>query len=548
MIRDAREAAPFVGATALAFATLALPGVGFRNGIEILVAGVLAAASLTAWVVPPPAWASGIAPVGFLGVVALMRDAQGGAISVFAPLVVLPVLWIALHGTTRQLLTVVCGAGAAFLVPIAAVGAPSYPSGDLGRGILWPAVTGIIGYAVHKLVHEQRRESAALAELEQRQALVLVATGAGILEVDLAGTITFADDLAAEMTGHDAASLVGQPHRVVTGPPPGAGGAGWPGVDAGRPLEETIADGHLRTCDEEVFWRADATSFPVVYWAAAIHRGGCRTGTVVAFRDITVQVAAGEARRANERLREEFVALVSHELRTPLTAIVGYLEILLDEAGSLAPDHARFLATVDRNAKRLLGLVGDLLETAHIDSGRLTVELEETDLTEIVSAAVESAQPRAQAAGVSLQLCGRKSVQVVADAGRIGQVVDNLLTNAIKFTPAGGRVHLSLRDSEGRAVIEVADTGIGIPGAEQEQLFLRFFRATTATERGIPGIGLGLAIVKSIVEAHRGTISFSSSEASGTTFRIELPSGQAAPSASEPARSACPAAAGGLAG
>ncbi|MGH9114621.1 MAG: ATP-binding protein, partial [Acidimicrobiales bacterium] len=306
-------------------------------------------------------------------------------------------------------------------------------------------------------------------------------------------------------------------------------------------LVASARDGDPET-REWTYIAADGSHLQVSLTVAAMRDAA---GTLAGFIAVATDVTE---RRASERLREQFVALVSHELRTPLTAIVGFLEILLDEATTLAPEHARALTTMDRNAKRLLGLVGDLLVTAQIDSGRLTVELEETDLSQVVAGAVESAQPRAHAAGVEVQYCAPKGVLVVADAGRIAQAVDNLLTNALKFTPAGGRVSVNLTTVGDAAVIEVADTGIGIPAQEQEQLFLRFFRATTATERGIAGIGLGLAIVKSIVEAHHGSISFSSSEVSGTTFRIELPSQQAVPSTSEGTRPACPAGARGLDG
>ena len=233
--------------------------------------------------------------------------------------------------------------------------------------------------------------------------------------------------------------------------------------------------------------------------------------------------------RKLDRLKDEFVALVSHELRTPLTSIIGYISALQRGRAGVVPAEQRALLDVaDRNAKRLLAMIGDLLMTAKADAGRLEIELETLELGALGALAVESARPHADQRAVGLELIAATTMPVVADRARLSQVLDNLISNAIKFTPAGGSVQVVLRVDQGRALIQVRDDGIGIPSAEQAQLFQRFFRASTATSREIPGSGLGLSIVRTIVNLHDGTIECQSAEGAGTTFLVSLPLAPAA--------------------
>jgi signal transduction histidine kinase len=240
--------------------------------------------------------------------------------------------------------------------------------------------------------------------------------------------------------------------------------------------------------------------------------------------------------RELDRLKDEFVALVSHELRTPLTSINGYLELVLDDAEGLSDQQRQFLGVVDRNSRRLLRLVGDLLFVAQIDAGRLSLELGEVDLGALASESLEGARPAAEAKGVEISLDARPLPSIRGDRARIGQLLDNLVSNAVKFTPASGRVTVALRQngSDGDALLAVSDTGLGIPQDEQRHLFERFFRSSTVQQRAIDGTGLGLAIAKAIVDAHGGTIECSSEEGRGTTFRVQLP--LAGPQEDEPAR------------
>jgi signal transduction histidine kinase len=225
------------------------------------------------------------------------------------------------------------------------------------------------------------------------------------------------------------------------------------------------------------------------------------------------------------RLREALVATVSHELRTPLTSIIGYLDLIMEdtETSTLTAEQQSFLSVIQRNADRLLDLVGDLLLVAEADGGPLALDLQEVDLDALAATCVESAQPAADARQIELTLNGGPTPRIQGDAIRLGQMMDNLVSNAIKFTPVGGHVAVRTASSLELALFEVSDTGPGISAPDQAHLFDRFFRTRTAIDQAVKGTGLGLAITKAIVDAHRGTITVESVLGSHTTFRVQLP-------------------------
>jgi signal transduction histidine kinase len=234
--------------------------------------------------------------------------------------------------------------------------------------------------------------------------------------------------------------------------------------------------------------------------------------------------ARNEELRRLDQLKDDFVASVSHELRTPLTSIRGYLELVLDgDVAELTEEQLRYLSVVDRNAGRLLRVVDDLLFAAQVDAGKVALEPGLTDLDELVREAVEAARPVAAEHDVELTFDADGPAELVGDRARLAQILDNLIANAIKFTPPGGKVEVRTFLAGDSGVVEVADTGIGISAEDQERLFQRFFRAEGAILGAIDGAGLGLAIVKAIVDAHGGDLAVESIAGRGTTFRIGLP-------------------------
>ncbi len=253
------------------------------------------------------------------------------------------------------------------------------------------------------------------------------------------------------------------------------------------------------------------------------------TGSIEAHRDREALLT--QAQLQNERLleldrvKDEFIALVSHELRTPLTSIRGYLELVIDDApaAGLPIEQQGWLEVIDRNAERLLSLVDDLLISAQAHSGTLALTHADVDIGAVVRQCALACSPAAATRGIVLECAVEQDLVVTGDATRIAQVIDNLASNALKFTPAGGRVELLASRHDGAIRIEVADTGMGIAPEEQDRLFDRFFRTARAQSDAITGAGLGLAIAKAIVEAHRGHIAFTSVEGQGTTFVVDLP-------------------------
>jgi signal transduction histidine kinase/CHASE3 domain sensor protein len=236
-----------------------------------------------------------------------------------------------------------------------------------------------------------------------------------------------------------------------------------------------------------------------------------------------------ERLRGLDQAKTDFVSSVSHELRTPLTSIRGFVEMLRDgEGGELQAEQDHMLAIVERNSDRLLALIEDLLTLSRVESGTFRTTMTSLDLCDLARSALEGLEPQASARSIRLTLDAVDTVPAVrGDATQLERVLLNLLTNAIKFSDDGAQVTVRIRVDDG-VVIEVADEGMGIPEAEQAELFTRFFRSSTAQDRAIPGTGLGLVIVQSIVEHHGGTVSVTSAPGIGTTVRIHLPAAEPA--------------------
>ena len=229
-------------------------------------------------------------------------------------------------------------------------------------------------------------------------------------------------------------------------------------------------------------------------------------------------------RRDRDRSRD-FLADVSHELRTPIAALLTFNELLTERAGDDPQARAEFLESSRVQLERLDWLAQNLLELSKLDSGLVLLDLRPDDLRAAVESAVEQAGPAARRRDVRLALSLPEApIRLRHDPQRIGQVVTNLVGNAIKFTELGGEVTITARSTDdGGAIIEVADTGVGIVPAEMPRIFDRFYRGSLANEARGSGSGLGLAIVRSIVDMHRGSVEVTSRLGAGTTFRVVLP-------------------------
>ncbi len=240
-------------------------------------------------------------------------------------------------------------------------------------------------------------------------------------------------------------------------------------------------------------------------------------GAVVVLHDITDL-------RKLERIRRDFVANVSHEFRTPLTAIQGFSETLLGGAMNDPQNRDRFLGIILEHARRLARLTDDLLMLSKMDADRLELELRRLPVEQLVGGCVETAQPRAVEKDLQLSVSlDKKLPDIAGDRRRLTEVLQNLLDNAIQYTPAGGQIMVSAERHDGEVVFTVSDTGIGIPQADQPRIFERFYRVDVARSREVGGTGLGLSIAKHLMEAHGGRLWVESEVGQGSQFHFSVP-------------------------
>ena len=264
----------------------------------------------------------------------------------------------------------------------------------------------------------------------------------------------------------------------------------------------------------------------------ALREGGRPAGTLATFAvaEPSSATAAGPSAAADPPDHTpQFVATVSHELRTPLTSIISFLELIRAEDDGLSPDGVHFLDIIQRNANRLLRLVGNLLLLSRIESGISPPELAPVSVPELAREAVRNASAAAASFGVTLEAEAADGPDVQGDHLGLTQVLENLIGNAVKFSHPGDTVRVQATWSEAQWRVDVADQGIGIPPDEMDRLFHRFVRASNARTSGRPGTGLGLSVVKAIVEVHGGWVTVDSELEQGTTFSIYLPADREVP-------------------
>ncbi len=242
-------------------------------------------------------------------------------------------------------------------------------------------------------------------------------------------------------------------------------------------------------------------------------------GYVKSLHDITTE-------KEIDRLKSEFVSTVSHELRTPLTSIKGYIDLLLEEeAGKVNQTQQEFLRIVKQNNDRLVNLINDLLDVSRIESGRVHLKIKPQDINDILTEVIDTFKTLANQKKQILKFKNLNNLpKVAADRDRLSQVVTNLISNAIKYTPTGGTIEIETTRENGLIEVYVTDTGIGISTEDQESLFTKFFRVDTSLTRDVGGTGLGLSICKTIIELHGGKIWVNSALGKGSTFAFSIPS------------------------
>jgi len=590
---------------------------------EISLAGfvfflLVAAAFLLPWE-RMPAWAWLIIPIGYIAVIAVIRDAQGGSRSGLAVVYVVPIVWLALYGRRLHLLVGLFCVDLALLVPVMLVGRPKYPLLEWRQVTVMAAVATLLSSTVYSMVSRDRAFVSDLARQsrfarrnardavyarDRLETLLRAATGSAIMGVDPSGTVTFFSAGAEQLLGYSASEVVGR-HSIADFIDPAQIDERRRAIDAMHtaaspvdaetaaevPWTATRKDGQQRRCVVRVrslptpdhgvgddaaaasgldpAVRSDVAAEAAAQTAEAaaqsaqsaqsapmspVTRGGGdpeenggpgahSAGYVVVAIDVTEreELAADRERlfsiqrevtqslieqniklRELTKMKDDVVATVSHELRTPITSIRGFIELLLDGAPELSEDQMKMLRTIDRNSEQLQRVAEDLLADPGASHG-LRVAFTELDLHKLAGDAVDGIQTSAALAGISVTLEPGQEVPIFGDPGRLHQLVGNLLSNAIKFTPRGGRVQVAVDIVDKFARILVLDDGPGIPEGEREQLFERFYRLASTTEKGVPGTGLGLAIAKSVAEAHEGSIDIIDTPGWSTTFRVHLP-------------------------
>ncbi|MCQ6268996.1 ATP-binding protein [Pseudarthrobacter sp. R1] len=454
--------------------------------------------------------------------IALGREGGQESLTGISLLAVFPVIWLCASGYYPR-----AALWLSFLAPLAIIWVPllikgSFTAQDFARSLLLPVMMLGIGVSVSVLtlsMMRQQREledkdaqlQANLRTSQRQEALlntVLDTVHLGVLAVDADGHDVLMN--RKQRTNHELARpkeiadpnesqlLVFGPDRKTLVP-----------VQE-RPVRRAVLG---ETFTDYLVWLGSGKEQRAFVTTARAMKDaeGKFSGSVIAFSDVTDLVNALAA-------KDDFVSSVSHEFRTPLTSILGYVEILLEDEP--AESQRAMLEIIRRNSERLLTLVSDLLASRH---GQLVVTPHSVDVADLVRSSVSSAMPKAAASGVVLAADTPERLEAHVDGPRISQVLDNLVSNAIKYSPDGGNVLVTLAQEDGHLTCRVSDTGMGMSAEDASEVFAKFFRTSNVRRTAIPGVGLGLPISKAIVEAHGGNIEVASALGRGTTFTFRVP-------------------------
>ncbi len=388
--------------------------------------------------------------------------------------------------------------------------------------------------------HALRQTSEAVAavsqESEARLRTTLESIGDGVIATDDEGRVTLMNPMAQALTGWTDAGARGRPIEEVFA---------IVNETTRQPVENPVTKVRregtivIGLASHTILLARDGREIPIADSAAPIKMPGSRVqGVVVVFRDVSTQhelerqraailrieqAARQEAEAAN-RAKDEFVATLSHELRTPLSSIFGWTRML--HSGSLDGATARrAVEVIERSARTQMQLIDDLLDTSRMVAGKLRLDLRAVDLRAVVETAIDTVRPGVQAKGVRIEShTGPRLVVVSGDPDRLQQIVWNLLSNAIRFTPPGGRIDVWLDEHQGQEQIRVVDTGSGIKPEFLPHVFERFRQADASSSRVHSGLGIGLALVRHLVELHGGSVvAESEGEGRGATFSVRLP-------------------------
>ena len=604
-------------------------------GLSLLLAGAVA---FLPWR-RLPAWTQAFVPVAYFVVVALLRESSGAAASGFAPLLLLPIIWLALYHTRAELFAGITAMGLTLILPFVVMGDPNYPATELRRALLWLIVAPLAGFTVQRLVGEtraardrfasvldaatdvaiigtdaqrkiavfnrgaermlgwraeellgretplafhdpaevaeaggvinsgdwtyvrkdgtrlpvaitihsilgedgevagsmgiardetrQREAEAALRMSEQRYRSVVESVIEIVFQTDLEGRWTFLNPAWEEVTGHRVGESLGRAAIDYLHPDdrPRMAELFRPLLD--RRVDTVRSELRYLTKDGDQRWVAIRAS-------ASLDPEGELAGIAGILSDVTERnLAAEELALARDqalaaaRAKSDFLANMSHEIRTPMNGVIGTAELLLQT--DLTEEQREYATTVHSSGEALLRIIDDVLDLSKVEAGRLELEAIDFDLHGAVRHACDLFRPRARDKGVALDCDLDESLprMVNGDPVRLGQVLANLVSNAVKFTDEGAvRVGARLDDVADDLLVlrvEVSDTGIGVAPHTLDRLFASFAQADSSTTRRYGGTGLGLSISKQLVELMDGQIGGMSEEGSGSTFWFRVP-------------------------
>lgn len=373
-------------------------------------------------------------------------------------------------------------------------------------------------------ITEQKRAQAALAahdrEMTEQASLMLRSSGDGIIGVDLRGRITFINEAAEKLLGWEPGGLKGRPlHSAIHCKR--ADGSRYP--DGACPMSAALRAGRVSRVDDEVMWRRDGSPLPVAYSARPMLRNGRRVGAVVTFRDVTSQ-------RRLEELREFLTQAIVHDMNNPLAAILAGAEMAADCPGQLPGCASReHLAVVREAALEMKKMISDILDISRMEQGKLRPSPRKTAPGALAAAAAKAMEYPARMEGRTLSLSAPGGLpRVSADAPLIRRVIENLIANALRYSPAGGSVGIKVAARGGRVEFSVSDRGPGVRPEHLGRVFDKYFQSEPAPGAARKGKGLGLAFCRLAVEAHGGEIRAENLSPRGFAVKFTLPAGRTA--------------------